>query len=401
MTPDTTPSLRQLRHFLAILQAGSLSRAARDVHVSQPSLSQSLATLERSIGAVLVARGRDGAFPTAAGDIMRLRAGRLFEQIGAAITDGGAEHAARIPHELTNAQLRAVIAVAEAGSFQEAAARLGVAVPSLHRAARELEAVLKRALYRRAATGMAATPATQELARRIKVALREIDYARDDIDTLRGLRQGQLHVGVIPLFASTLLASSIRRFSDSAPAASVVVLEGPYEALLQYLRNGSLDFIFGVLRLPAWMKDLEERRLYDDPYCVAARRGHALAARPAPLELAELMAFPWVVPLAGTPRRAACEQMFQAVGVVPRIFAETNSLTLQRALIAETDALTILSGQEAKAEARRGNFVALACQGLPRRRHDGITTRRDWQPTALHERFIATLAEGAAPPPLA
>ncbi len=49
-------SLRQLRYFVAIIDAGSVSRAATVLHIAQPALSQQLAHLESEIGTKLLRR---------------------------------------------------------------------------------------------------------------------------------------------------------------------------------------------------------------------------------------------------------------------------------------------------------------------------------------------------------
>ena len=52
---------------VAIARAGSLSGAARQLHIAQPPLSRRLQQLEREVGAALFLRGRHGATPTAVG----------------------------------------------------------------------------------------------------------------------------------------------------------------------------------------------------------------------------------------------------------------------------------------------------------------------------------------------
>ncbi|SCX72566.1 LysR substrate-binding domain-containing protein [Variovorax sp. EL159] len=59
--------LRQLRYFTAIVDAGSLTRAASALYIAQPALSQQLAALESDLGIRLLNRGARGAKPTAAG----------------------------------------------------------------------------------------------------------------------------------------------------------------------------------------------------------------------------------------------------------------------------------------------------------------------------------------------
>ncbi|GGU43961.1 LysR family transcriptional regulator [Lentzea flava] len=61
--------LRQIEYFVAICEAGSFNRAANELRVAQPSLSQQIQALEKELGAELLERGRQGISLTAAGRI--------------------------------------------------------------------------------------------------------------------------------------------------------------------------------------------------------------------------------------------------------------------------------------------------------------------------------------------
>ena len=61
------PDPRLLRYFIAVAESGSVSAAARAVHVSQPSVSRQLRILERAVGAELFQRDGGPLRLTAAG----------------------------------------------------------------------------------------------------------------------------------------------------------------------------------------------------------------------------------------------------------------------------------------------------------------------------------------------
>ncbi|MGI5498678.1 LysR family transcriptional regulator [Lentzea sp. CA-135723] len=75
--------IRHLRAICAIGDAGSLSRAATQLGISQPSLTTLLQRVERLVGGRLFDRGRAGALPTALGAQMLQRARLLLVELDA------------------------------------------------------------------------------------------------------------------------------------------------------------------------------------------------------------------------------------------------------------------------------------------------------------------------------
>ena len=72
-----------LRYFLTVAETGSFSRAAKQVRVTQPTLSAGIARLERELGCRLFDRNRHGVALTPAGSRFLVRARRIaaeFEQ---------------------------------------------------------------------------------------------------------------------------------------------------------------------------------------------------------------------------------------------------------------------------------------------------------------------------------
>ncbi|MGH8828996.1 MAG: LysR family transcriptional regulator, partial [Jiangellaceae bacterium] len=63
-------NIEYLRYAQAVARAGSFSAAARERHVSQPSLSKGIAQLEATLGGKLYARSTQGVSPTPFGEQM-------------------------------------------------------------------------------------------------------------------------------------------------------------------------------------------------------------------------------------------------------------------------------------------------------------------------------------------
>jgi len=75
-----TPELRQLRSFVAIAQAGTLTAAAAELHVAQQSLSQQLRVLEAQVGGALFQRSSRGVTLTMLGQALLDEARPLLAQ---------------------------------------------------------------------------------------------------------------------------------------------------------------------------------------------------------------------------------------------------------------------------------------------------------------------------------
>jgi LysR family transcriptional regulator of gallate degradation len=292
-------------------------------------------------------------------------------------------------NRITRPQLQSLIAVSENSSFDAAARSLKISQPSLHRSARELERELRRSLYRRTASGVTTTSYGSELARRVQVALGEIEYGMDEIEAARGNVVSRVAIGNIPHAATQILSNAIREFLSRYPTARVRIVDGHYEDLLNQLRAGKLDLLYGVLRRPDWATDVTEELLFANHYVVVARHGHPLR-RLKRVRNRDLADFGWIMPGPLTPRQQALQRMLQSVCAEPKISLETTSLQIYRTILAATDQLTLMSRFEAKLNDIK-TLAQLPFRSPHLRRFDGIATRIGWHPTPIHREFIALL----------
>lgn len=73
--------IRQLRYYLAIAEAGSITRAADLIGVAQPALSQHVKTMEEMLGTPLLIRSKSGVTPTEAGQLLMQRARAILDDL--------------------------------------------------------------------------------------------------------------------------------------------------------------------------------------------------------------------------------------------------------------------------------------------------------------------------------
>jgi DNA-binding transcriptional LysR family regulator len=197
-------------------------------------------------------------------------------------------------------------------------------------------------------------------------------------------------IGTLSAAGAPLLARAIDQLLSTPPAPMVEVIEEPYEHLLNDLLLGNIDFLFSVLRQPAWAKDeIVEERLYRDDYVVVARPGHPLC-RVRTIEREALSNFDWMVPGPATPRFQAFLRLFEGKRVPP-VHLTTTSRSITRALIATSNRLTLLTRHEAELEQRMGGVVVLPIDCKLAAPAYGVATRKNWAPTSIQKQFLEIL----------
>lgn len=383
-------NLRHLRVFAAVVETGSITRAADRVLVSQPAVTQAVAKLENLLGQPLLLRTPQGVFPSPAGKLLARRIARAFALLDPALH----ELSPRLGLTATAAQLQALIAVREAENFTLAARRMGLAQPTVHRAVTQLELEAGRPLFERTAQGMIATRPAQALAQAARLAFAELAQAEADLADLVGREVGRIVIGAMPLSRSFLLPRAIARFRQSRATLPVKALDGPYDDLMAGLRRGEVDFLIGALRDPAPIGDIVQERLFDDRLMFVARKGHPILDRRAPA-LADVLAFPVVVATEGTPTRQAFDALTARHGAPPSL-VETGSMILMRELLRISDHLGCISGLQIGAEIGLGALAPVPVDLADTIRPIGLTVRADWLPTRAQAEFLRDLREVVA-----
>lgn len=369
-------NLRHLRAAVSIGRLGSISAAAQAIHISQPAITQGIVKLEAQLGQPLFERRTDGMIPTEAGHL-------LFPRIEAALAQIASPR-------VTMTQLRALIALASAGSYAEASAATGLAQPSLHRAVGDLSVALKRKLVERRGKGVTLTEQGRRTVRRFRLARAELDAGLSELSALLGRETGKITIGAMPLSRARILPAAVAAFHRTHPDVSINIVEGAFHELIEPLRDGDIDLMIGALRDPSPGPDITQQPLFEDRPVVIGRKDHPAADNEPSLEA--LAQYPWTIPASGTPLRDGWTKMFAARSIpLPEVPIECGSVITIRQILIESDFLTLLSPDQVAVELEAGWLIKIS--EIPKEfiRNIGMTTRTDWRPTAMQAKFIALL----------
>lgn len=390
------PSLTQLRAFVEVARLDSISRAAEELRRSQSAVTQAVQSLEAELGVPLFARTSTGSYLTDMGRILQARADRCFERIEAVLGDileaGDKAQTALIARRVTRAQVLALTAAHEYGSFAQAAHHAQVSLTSLQRAARSLETQLKRALFTKTAQGLVINPTGIKLANELNLAVRELEWAEEEIKSHTGALRGRLLVGSLLLAGNNYISAGLDRFVVANPGVRVRLVNGPYDELLSKLRSGAIDFLVGALKPRPPVDDVSQIALGEDPYVIAVSRDHPLAGAKE-VSRSDLLEAEWIAPGPGAQRRAVFEGIFED-GPLPFYSVETHSLLTIFVLLAQSRRLAVLTESEIALGQRMGQpleRLSFHIAHPPARL--GVTVRSNWTQSRLQQTFLRSLQQ--------
>lgn len=292
--------------------------------------------------------------------------------------------------------LRTVLAVAHNASLMRAAEELGLTQPAITKILHELEDELGVQLFVRTSRGTHCTPFGSILAEHARLVFAQLDQAADDLhDTREGL-SGRIVVGALIAGAASILPRALARLQHERPGVRVTIIEGTYDYLIPLLRQGALDLIAGRLPAHKYREGLEVEALHQERIALLVRPGHPALALRAP-GLAELRAWPWILPLPDTTLRQIIEAAFHDLNLdLPQAPCESVSVVSNRRLILETDCICAFPWQVVEPDVEAG-LLARIDAGLELSFGPvGISRRKAGLPSRAAEALIAALREAAS-----
>lgn len=380
-------NLRHLQAMLAICEHGSVSAAAQRIGLSQPALTQAVLKLEQQLGHDLFERRADGMLITAAGKqvAQRVDAALGHLTVGA---EALSHSAARPERRMTTTQLRAFLAIADAGGFAAAAAATGMSRTAAHRAVGDLETAAGEALVDRRGRSISLNAAGRRLARGTRLAVAELAALLVEL----GLHpEGSLiGLGVTPTARALIVPETMARLTAETDAAAFRVYEGSWAELVEPLRDGVIDLIVGEVR-DYEISDLAQKPLFEDRLIVVGGSQHPLVGQNC-VPLDSLATYPWIVGLPNSPLRSAWDELF-AGRTPPRSPIECGSVMIIGRLLTNGDFLTLLNPDQAALQIRSGLLAQIAAPLEHAKSAIGVTVRRSWRPTVVQQRFVDLLQE--------
>ena len=222
-------------------------------------------------------------------------------------------------------RLRAFIRMIDTGSLTRAADALGIAQPALSQQVAALEVDFGAQLLVRSRQGVVPTPAGRSLYRHAQIILKQLDQAHQEVQRASHEVSGVVRIGLPLTAAAVLSVPLLSAASQRFPSVTLDLADGlPGTLLNEFTVNGRVDI--GLLPGNVSASGINVRPLLTENLALVASAETAVGASDEPIKLKDLEGLPLVLPNVGNRVRQAVDAGFAAIGLIPNVVAEMNSV---------------------------------------------------------------------------
>ncbi len=207
----------------------------------------------------------------------------------------------------------ALLKVIELGSFTKAAELLGYTQPALSQMVASLERELSIKLLYRSRYGIRLTPEGERLYPSIQSSVLQYEAMRHTADEIRGLDSGVVRIGTVSSVSAHWLPGIIRAFWQEHPNIQIVLHQGDYTSIPEWVRTGAVDFGFVS---PHAVKGMETTIIKSDEFRAVLPKHHPLVERRS-LVLEDLAEEPFLLLEEGAYSEPL--EAFHAAGITPNV----------------------------------------------------------------------------------
>ncbi|MDQ0626734.1 MULTISPECIES: LysR family transcriptional regulator [Paraburkholderia] len=252
--------------------------------------------------------------------------------------------------DLNLRDIRAFIAVAQTGSFTQAATRLHLSQPALTVQIRRLEETLGLRLFDRNSRKVALTPTGRDVLPLLQKSLHDMEHVLIDARALGDGASGTVRIACLPTFAASSLPELVQALKEAVPRVRFQVRDVVASMVNTLVRNEEADI--GLTGGELDDANLEVLHAGIDRLVVVCPKRHTLAKQRRKITLADLAATPLVLTAQGTSVRAVVDSAFANARCVPEIACEPTYMMSAVAMVRAGLGVTILpaSAREVRAE---------------------------------------------------
>ncbi|WP_071189356.1 LysR family transcriptional regulator [Trichormus sp. NMC-1] len=238
-------------------------------------------------------------------------------------------------------QLQAFLAIAQSGSFQQAAKQCGVTQSTISRQIQGLEADLGVELFHRS-TNAKLTLGGEILLPRVRKICQEWESATQELTDLMGGKQPELCIAAIHSVCASYLPPVLQKFCRDYPDVQLRVTSLGSDRSLKVLKDGLVDLAIVMHnRFLISSKEMAVEVLYDEPIEVLTAANHPLAGYES-IPWLELIRYPQVVFKDGYGMQRLIQDRFEQMEAKLHAALEVNTLDAFRGVVRQGEVIALL-----------------------------------------------------------
>ncbi|MFN6479280.1 LysR family transcriptional regulator [Nostoc sp. DedQUE07] len=254
-------------------------------------------------------------------------------------------------------QLQAFLAIAQTGSFQQAARTSGVTQSTISRQIQALEADLGIELFHRS-THAKLTLGGERLLPRVRKICQEWQTATEELADLIAGKQPELCIAVIHSLCGSYLPPVLQKFCHDYPDVQLRVTSLGSDRALKVLKDGLVDLAIVMNnRFLTTSREMVVEVLYDEPIELLTAANHPLAQYEC-VPWSELIRYPQVVFKDGYGMQRLIQDKFERMEATLQSALEVNTLDAFRGVVRQGKLIALLP-QSALLEAHLDPTLAI------------------------------------------
>jgi DNA-binding transcriptional LysR family regulator len=265
----------------------------------------------------------------------------------------------RIARRMKLHDLRVLMAVAQAGSMNKAAALLNLTQSAVSRSIAELEKTVGANLLERTARGVEPTEYGQAMLECGAAVFEDLRQGAKKIEFLTDPASGEVRIGCHPALATSFVSAVVDGVARRYPRIVFHLVVAEVGTLHRELTERKVDFLVTREFRPLVDERLSFEFLFDDSFVVVAGAQSPWVRRRR-ITLLELLNESWALPPPETAFGLAVMEAFRSCGLdYPRTTVVTIPPDLRMSLLATGHFLTIFAASALRFSMRRADLKIL------------------------------------------
>ncbi|MDF7649542.1 LysR family transcriptional regulator [Pantoea sp. Acro-805] len=243
--------------------------------------------------------------------------------------------------------------VARQGSLRKASEVLHVSASSIDRQILRVEEQLDMPLFERHPSGLRMTAAGEILLNAAKNWQREFGRVCTQLDDLRGLRHGHVHIATIDAINRGFFSSILQRIREEYPGISFTLTTMSNIHIANALTAGDADF--GIMLNPQSSRELLVKSFADLRLGIVVSSQHPLAKLES-IRFSHCESWPFIVPAAPLMLADPLEALVNSSGIRLNEVGRTNNIHMLRSLVRDGVGISLMCWLDIVDEYRRGEL---------------------------------------------